>query len=77
MVTKLMRVSALLVKVLQYAVPILLIALITYDLFKVVVGNVDEKSKKDATGKAVKRLIYAIIIFLILLHLLVCFITMV
>lgn len=54
------------VKIIRWAVPILLILLITFDLFKVVSGgNVDEKAKKDAFDKIIKRALYAVIIFLI------------
>lgn len=53
------------VKILRWVVPILLIVLITFDLFKVVAGNPDDKVKKDAFSKIVKRLIYAVIIFLV------------
>lgn len=60
-----LRIVTKLVYYLGIIIPILLIVLITYDLAKVMVSNVDEKVKKDASNKAVKRFIYAIIIFLI------------
>lgn len=55
-------------KILYYVkiiIPILLIVLIIFDLVKVVAGNADEKTKKDAVNNAVKRVIYAVIVFLI------------
>ena len=52
-------------KVLRWAIPILLIVLISFDLFKALTGEVDDKAKKDAISKSVKRLLYALIIFLI------------
>lgn len=55
-------------KVLYYVkiiIPVILIVLIVFDLSKVLVGNADEKEKREATSKAVKRIIYAIIIFLV------------
>lgn len=60
-----LRIVAVVLKVGRWIIPILLIALVCFDLFKVVTGNVDEKAKREATSTAVKRVIYAIIIFLI------------
>ena len=56
---------AKIVKILHWVLPALLIVLITVDLVKVVATNPDEKTKKDALTKVVKRLIFAIIIFLV------------
>ena len=43
------------VKILRWAIPVLLIALITFDLVKVVSASIpDEKSKKEALEKIVK-----------------------
>ncbi len=54
------------VKILRWAIPVLLIVLITFDLVKVVSASIpDEKSKKEALEKIVKRVIFAVIIFLI------------
>ncbi len=53
------------VKIIRFAVPILLILLITFDLFKVVAGQADDKTKKTAFDNIVKRVIYAVIIFLV------------
>ena len=61
----LLRIVAKLFKVLHWVIPILLIVLITFDFAKVIVGQADDKAKKEATTKAVKRLIYAVIIFLV------------
>jgi len=54
-----------LVKIIQWAIPILLIVLIIFDLTKAMTGNVDDKAKKDAISKTVQRFIYAVIIFLL------------
>ena len=51
--------------ILRFLIPIILIVLVTFDLFKVFSGNPDDKAKKDATTKITKRIIYALIIFLI------------
>ncbi len=56
---------AQLVKIIRWVVPILLIVLISFDLFKTLAGQVDEKAKKEAFGKITKRLLYAVIIFLV------------
>lgn len=61
----LLRITVKLVKYLHIIVPILLIVFISIDLFKVVAGNADDKAKQEATGKAIKRVIYAVIVFLI------------
>ena len=58
----------ILVKVVYYVrilVPIILILFVVFDFAKVVTGNADEKTKKEATNKAVKRMLYAAIVFLI------------
>ncbi len=60
-----MRILVAIVKYVKILVPILLIVMIVFDLVKVVVGNVDDKAKKEASGRAVKRLMYAVIVFLI------------
>ena len=47
-------------------VPIVIIILIVIDVAKVATaGNVDDKMKKEAGQKAVTRIVYAIIIFLV------------
>ncbi len=61
----LIRILAKLVYYLRIIIPILLIILIVFDLFKVMVGNADDKAKSEAINKAVKRFLYAVIIFLI------------
>ena len=59
------RITAKLVKYLHIIVPIILIVFITFDLFKALTSDMDDKSKKEAFSKATKRMIYAIIVFLI------------
>ncbi len=53
------------VKIVRLVVPILLIVLITFDLVKAMTGNIDDKEKKEAFSKMVKRIIYALIVFLV------------
>ena len=60
-----LRIIVKVVKILRWVIPILLIVLVSFDLFKVVSGQVDDKAKKEATSKAVKRVLYALIIFFI------------
>ena len=52
-------------KYLRILIPIILIVMIVFDLFKTMTGEIDEKAKKDALNKVVKRILYALIIFLI------------
>ncbi len=48
------------------AIPVIIIILIVIDMAKVATaGNVDDKMKKEATQKAISRLIYSVIIFLV------------
>lgn len=61
----LLRIIAEILFYVRIIVPILLIVLVIFDLVKVVVGGADEKTKKEATDKIVKRLIYAVIVFLV------------
>ena len=61
-----LRILAKLVYYVRIIVPIILIVMIIIDLAKVVVnGNADDKAKRDAFSKAVKRTIYAVLVFLI------------
>ena len=53
------------VRIVQWAIPMLLIVLITFDLFKAMTGQLDDKAKKDALNKSVKRILYAVIVFLV------------
>lgn len=59
-----LRIVAYLLKVMQWVIPILLIILITIDFLRAVIGG-DEKKSKEALGRVGKRVIYAIILFLI------------
>ena len=60
-----LRIVAQLFFYIRIIVPILLIVMVIFDLVKVVVGQADEKAKKEATGKIVKRLAYAVLVFLV------------
>lgn len=48
----------------KYIIPVVLIVLATIDIVKVVI-NPDDKSKKEAGSKIAKRIIYAVILFLV------------
>ena len=61
----LLRIVAKVLFYVRIIVPILLIVLIVFDFAKVVTGDADEKAKNEAINKAVKRMIYAVIIFLV------------
>ena len=50
--------------IVRYAIPLVLVVLATIDVVKVVM-NPDEKVKKDAGSKIAKRLIYAVVVFLV------------
>ena len=60
-----LRIAAQLLYYVRILVPILLVIMIIFDLVKIVVGQVDDKAKKEATNKITKRAIYAIIVFLV------------
>ena len=49
-----------------WAIPIILIVLCILDIAKIVTaGNIDDKLKKEVTGKVTTRVIFAVIIFLV------------
>ncbi len=60
----LFRIASYLLTIMMYIIPIVLILLVTIDVAKIVI-NADEKNRKDNMEKIGKRLLYAIIIFLI------------
>ena len=53
-----------LIKIIQFVVPFFLIALVIFDLLKGIIAG-DEKSSKETTNKIGKRLLYAVLLFLI------------
>ena len=54
------------ISIICWAVPIVLIVLTILDIAKIVTaGNIDDKLKKEVTGKITTRLIFAVIIFLV------------
>lgn len=59
-----MRILAYLIKLLKIAIPIVLIALIVIDFFKATVAS-DEKKMNEAKNVAIKRIVYALVIFLV------------
>lgn len=59
-----MRVLAYLLNLIKIAIPIVLIVMIIVDFVKATVAN-DEKKMKDAQNVAGKRIVYALVIFLV------------
>lgn len=60
-----LRIIGYLFKICQWIIPLLLIALIVFDLFKTMTGSLDDKAKSEAISRIGKRFVYAIIVFLI------------
>ena len=58
------RITAYIFNIMMYIIPIALILLVTIDVAKMVI-NPDEKNKKDNMSKIAKRVMYALIIFLV------------
>lgn len=58
------RIVGYLFGILKFVVPMIIIVVVTFDIVKAMISK-DEKDVKEATSKAVKRIIYAIIIFLV------------
>lgn len=59
-----LRIVAFILKLVQWAIPILLIALSTFDFVKAIMAN-DEKDMEKAKSSVGKRLVYAIVVFLV------------
>ena len=59
-----MRVISYLLKLLKWAIPIVLIVMIVIDFVKATIAN-DEKKMNEAKNTAGKRVIYALVIFLV------------
>ncbi len=59
-----LKIVGFLFKLIQWAVPIVLILFSVLDLFKAFT-SADEKTRKDVGNKILKRLVYAIVIFLV------------
>ena len=61
-----LRIVRWVVTLICWAVPFILIVLIVLDVAKIVTaGNIDDKLKKEVTGRIVTRVIFAVIIFLV------------
>lgn len=58
------KITVLVVNLIKIAVPIILIIMGMLDLSKAVVSN-DEKEMKGAQSKLIKRVIYAVLVFLV------------
>ena len=59
-----LKIIKLVISILQWSIPLLLILLCTIDITKAVLSG-DEKVITEAQSKAIKRVIYAVIIFVI------------
>ena len=54
------------INVICWVIPIILIVLCILDIAKIVTaGNIDDKLKKEVTGRITTRIIFAVIIFLV------------
>lgn len=60
----LLKVIAYLINIIRFLVPIILIILITVDIIKAIMAN-DEKQLKTATSNSGKRVLFAIVLFLV------------
>ena len=61
-----LRIIRWVVNIICFAVPIILIVLCILDIAKIVTaGNIDDKLKKEVTGRITTRIIFAVIIFLV------------
>lgn len=58
------KITVLVVNLIKIAVPIILIIMGMIDLSKAVMGN-DEKQMKESQSKLIKRVIYAVLVFLV------------
>ena len=58
------QITVLVVNLIKIAVPIILIIMGMIDLSKAVMGN-DEKQMKESQSKLIKRVIYAVLVFLV------------
>ena len=59
-----LRILGYLLFLMQWVIPIVLIVLIIIDMAKIMI-NADDKQKKEGVDRAVKRIIYALIIFFV------------
>ena len=59
-----LRIVAYLLKIIQWVIPILLIALSTFDFVKSIMAS-DEKDMAQAKAFFAKRIVYAVIVFLV------------
>ena len=61
-----MKIVRFVVTAICWAIPIILIVLCVLDIAKIVTaGNIDDKLKKEVTGRITTRIIFAILIFLV------------
>lgn len=58
------NITSLVVTLIKIAVPIILVIMGMIDLSKAVMGN-DEKQMKESQSKLIKRVIYAVLVFLV------------
>ena len=63
---EIMKIVKWVVNVICWAIPIILIVLCILDIAKIVTaGNIDDKLKKEVTGRITTRIIFAVLIFLV------------
>ena len=58
------KILGYLFKIIKYIIPVVLIVMATIDIAKIVL-NPDDKNKRDTMSNVVKRIIYAIVIYLV------------
>ena len=59
-----LRIVVLLIKIIQWAIPMLLIVFATFDFIKATMAN-EEKDMDKVKTSVTKRLIYAVVVFLV------------
>ena len=57
--------GAKLLKYLHFLIPLLLIVLVIFDLVKAFTTQIDDKTKRELGNKVIRRVIYALIIFMV------------
>ena len=60
----LLRIAGYLFTILQWVIPIFIIVLVIFDVIKIIM-NPDQKNSKDSLNRILKRVLYAVIIFII------------
>ena len=64
--SEIMNIIKWVINIICWAIPIILIVLCILDIAKIVTaGNIDDKLKKEVTGRITTRVIFAVLIFLV------------